>query len=106
MAAPIPDVPPWKPLVKFLETVYFELTVTITTFECIKRSEVLLAPPKYSLSSHIRPNQGSVFSNGTRYGIDEIPLNIMSASSGMGIFAASLTWWCRVCEDGFGGLTA
>jgi len=60
-------------------------TVIIITLECIRRSEVLLAPPKYNLRSHVRTSQGRVFSIGIAKGMEETPLNSTSASSGIGI---------------------
>lgn len=60
-------------------------TVTMITLECIKRSEILLAPPKYHFASHVRMTQGNAFSIGRRYGIESGPLKTMSPSNGIGI---------------------
>lgn len=62
----------------------------MTTLECIKRSEVLLAPPKYHFSTHVRTTHGSAFSIGTANGTASTPLKTTSANSGIGISKQSL----------------
>ena len=57
----------------------------MTTLECIKRSEVLLAPPKYHFITHVRTTHGSAFSIGIANGTASTPLKTTSANSGIGI---------------------
>lgn len=55
------------------------------TFECISRSEVLLAPPKYSLRRTSAMSHGMVVRIVTAYGIELMPLKSTSANRGIGI---------------------
>ena len=61
----------------------------MTTLECIKRSEVLLAPPKYHFSTHVRTTHGSAFSIGRANGTASLPLKTTSANRGIGISVRS-----------------
>lgn len=59
----------------------------MTTFDLIKRSDVLLAPPKYSLRSHTMNSHGRVFNIGMANGIHDIPRDAISVKMGIGILA-------------------
>ena len=61
----------------------------MTTLECIKRSEVLLAPPKYHFNTHVRITHGSAFSIGRAKGTASTPLKTTSAKRGIGISTRS-----------------
>lgn len=56
------------------------------TLECIKRSEVLFAPPKYNLSKYMRTSHGRALSICIANGVEIMPLESTSASKGIGIF--------------------
>ena len=60
-------------------------TVIMITFECMSRSEVFLAPPKYHLRRYRAKSHGTVFRTGTAKGIEEMPTNMASANNGRGI---------------------
>ena len=62
-----------------------QYTVTMITLEAIKRSELLLAPPKYSFKSHTKQIQGKAFNMIPAKGTDETPLNTTSAMKGIGM---------------------
>lgn len=57
----------------------------MTTLECIKRSEVLLAPPKYSLRITTRTTHGRILRTETANGMEEMPPKMASAMRGMGM---------------------
>lgn len=63
-------------------------TVIMITLECIKRSEVLLAPPKYIFSSHIESSKSKIFRRGITNGNKDTPSNITLATICIGIFSA------------------
>lgn len=57
----------------------------MTTLECISRSEVLLAPPKYNLSTTMRISHGRALRIWIANGIEDMPLKRTSAINGIGI---------------------
>lgn len=57
----------------------------MTTLECIKRSEVLLAPPKYILRIMTRTIHGKILRAETANGIEEMPPKMASAIKGIGM---------------------
>ena len=78
-------------------------TVTMIILECIKRSEVLLAPPKYHFRSHVSRTQGNAFSTGRAKGIESTPSKIASANKGIGISTArrGQRSWTTACHGLF-----
>lgn len=56
------------------------ITVIMITLECIKRSDVLLAPPKYIFRSHTKNSTGKIFRRGTTNGNKDAPSNTALAS--------------------------
>lgn len=57
----------------------------MTTFDFIRRSDELLAPPKYHFKTYTRTSHGSNFSVGTKYGIEDMPWFAISVNVGIGI---------------------
>lgn len=72
-------------------------TVIMTTLECMSRSDVLLAPPKYNLSTAMRISHGRALRTGIANGMEDRPSKRASASKGMGMLSKGerptpLTW--------------
>ena len=59
----------------------------MTTLECISRSEVLLAPPKYNLSTTMRISHGRALRIGIANGIEDMPSKRASANKGIGMLS-------------------
>jgi len=61
------------------------LTVIITTFECMFRAAVFLAPPKYVFKSHKRNPAANILPVVNRYGIAATPTSNTYERSGTGM---------------------
>lgn len=57
----------------------------MTTLDFIRRSDEVVAPPKYHFKAYTRASHGSTFSVGATYGIEDRPLLATSVSMGIGI---------------------
>ncbi len=65
------------------------VTVIMITLECISRSEVLLAPPKYTFKRTRRTSHGTTLRIGIAKGMEAIPLKRISANKGIGILESN-----------------